>query len=254
MPVKLTLTSTEFNELSDDRKADYLIQPDMSYKLDLGPGIFTDTEDPAKLKSALESEREETRKAKAAADKLEKEKLEAERSKLTSADEIKAHYEKQLADERKKIADERKADERKRVESQTQAAEQMRKTKALEIASSMFGTNAVILLPHVEAMLKAVPGEQPGVEIIDPANGLAAIDQNFDNFKKSLSTNPLFAPMVVVSHASGGGANDGGTSTGLPSGTTSEGKPKTYGDYKPGELKSIKENDPARWKELLSTK
>lgn len=254
MPVKLTLTATEFEALSDDRKADYLIQPDMSYKLDLGPGVFTSDKDPSKLETALEFERAETKKAKAAADRLEAEKLEADRSKITDVEQLRDSFKKELDDFKKQTANEKKQEEAKRKQAELQAAQGQVKTKALEIASKLFGTNADLMLPHVEQRLGIIGDDNPTLAIIDPTTGQQSLDQNFENFEKALSTHPSFAPMVVVSHASGGGANDGGTSTGLPSGTTSEGKPKTYGDYKPGELKAIKEKDPARWKELLATK
>lgn len=254
MPVKLTLTSTEFNELSDDRKADYVVQPDMSYKLDLGPGVFTDTQDPAALKSALENERTQHAATKKAADKLEAEKLEADRSKITDVEQMRESFKKELDDFKKETANEKKQEEAKRKQAELQAAQGQVKTKALEIASKLFGTNAALMLPHVEQRLGIVGDDAPTLAIIDLTTGQQSLDQNFENFEKALSTHPNFAPMVVVSHASGGGANDGGTSTGLPSGTTSEGKPKTYGDYKPGELKEIKEKDPARFKELQSNK
>ena len=253
MALKATLTATEFEALDEGMKEHYAIQPDMSYNIDLGEGVFIDNEDPQKLKASLQAEREETKKAKAAADRLEKEKLQAERDKLTDAEEIKAHYEKQLTDEKKRQADEQKAAEKQRLESQTQMAESLRKAKALELTSSLFGKNTAIMLPHVENMLKAVPGDSPSVQIVDPTTGLPALDQNFDNFKQSLSTNELYSPMVIVSQASGGGAN-GAKSTGLPSGTRDDGKPKTYSDYTPGELLSIKKENPEQFKKLKSTR
>lgn len=253
MPLKLTLNTEQYNALSDDLKTEYTMQPDLSYKLSLEAGVFTTDRDPANLMSALEAEREETRKAKAAANRLEKAAKDAERAKLTDVEAIRASYEKDLADERKKLEDER-AEEKDRVKkAQAHSAEQMKKSKALELASSLFGTNAAILLPHVEAMIKAVPGDSPTLQIIDPITGIATLDQDFGNFKKSLSTNPTFAPMVVVTKASGGSANDG-RSKGLPASTTTEGKPKTYRDYTPGELLEIKNSDPDLFKELRSNR
>ena len=60
--------------------------------------------------------------------------------------------------------------------------------------------------------------------------------------------------MVVVSKASGGGANDGNRSSGLPASTTDDGKTKTYGDYLPSELLAIKKEEPERFKALQSTR
>lgn len=252
MALKHKISATEFGALPEVLKSEYKIQADMSYKLDLGDGVFITDKDPAGLLSALESEREETRKAKAAADRLEADKKQSERDKLTSVDEIKAHFQKELDERDKRAAAEKKEIERKQLEQAKTVAEGMRKQKALEIASELFGTSAPIMLPHIEMGLKAVAGDVPKIEIIDPASGLPVLDQNFENWKKVLSTNPLYAPMIVVSKASGGSAN-GGKSSGIP-GTRDDGKPKTYGDYKPGELLAIKQSDPKLFEHLLSTK
>jgi len=254
MPVKLKLTATEFAELSDDRKTDYVIQPDMSYKLDLEAGVFTDTQDPAALKAAIENERKQHAATKKAFDKLEAEKLEADRSKITDVEEMRASFKKELDDFKKQAEDEKKQQKKERIEALEKAVQGQLKAKALEISSKLFGTNASLMLPHVEQRLAIAGGDDPKIVIVDPLTGNTSLDQNFENFEKALSTHPSFAPMVVISHASGGGANDGGTSTGLPNGTTSEGKPKTYSDYTPGELKKIKETDLARFRELQSNR
>jgi len=253
MALKHKITSSEFETLSDELKKEYKIQADMSYQLDLGQGVYVTDRDPTGLMSALEAEREETRKAKAAADRLEAEKKAAEMAKITDVEELKKHFDNELKEIQKKAEAERREAEKQRVAQQQQAAEQVRKQRALEVASELFGSHAPIMLPHVEAQLKAVPGESPKVEIIDPASGQPSIDQSLENWKKSLSTNPLYSPMVVVSRASGGSAN-GGQSTGLPASTTNDGKPKTYADYKPAELLAIKREQPDVFQQLKSQK
>jgi hypothetical protein len=253
MALKHIITATEHTALNDALKGEYKLQPDMSYKLDLGEGLFITDKDPSGLMSALEKEREETRKAKAAADRLEAERKEAERAGLTNLEDIKAHFQKELEERDKRAAAEKKEIEKARLAQQQVSADQAKKTKALELASTIFGSNAPIMLPHIEMALKAVAGETPKVEIIDPATGMPSLDQNFDNFKTRLLTNPLYAPMIVVSKASGGSANDG-KSTGLPSGTKDDGKPKTYADYSPAELLALKREKPELFTQLKSTK
>lgn len=250
MALKHKISADDFSKLPDALKTEYKIQADMSYQLDLGEGVFITDKDPAGLFSALEKEREETRKAKAAADRLEAEKKQAELAKLTDVEQIKQHFQKELDERDKRYEAERKAAEKERLQQQTVAAEAARKAKALEVASSLFGTNAPLMLPHIEMALKAVPGESPRVEIIDPATNLPSLDQNFDNWKRTLSTNPLFAPMIVVSKSSGGSAN-GGKSNGIP-GVRDDGKPKTYSDYKPSELLALKREQPEVFKSLHS--
>ena len=253
MALKVKLTSAEYEALPDVLKTEYKMQADMSYAIDLGVGTFVTDQDPAGLKSALENEREETRKAKAAADRLEKEKLEAERAGITDVEKLRESFSKELADERKRVADEKAAEAKQRKEAQELAAAQLVKTRALEIAAPLFGTGAAVVLPHIEGMLQPVPGEVPGVQFVDPVTKTPLLDQDLENFKKTLSTNELLKPMLVVSRASGGSANDR-KSSGLPAGTTADGKPKTYDDYKPGELKAIKDSDPAKFEALKSAR
>lgn len=252
MALKYKISSTEFASLSDDMKKEYKMQGDFTYQLDLGENVFVTDKDPAGLMSALEAEREETRKAKAAADRLENEKKEAERAKITDVEELKAHFQKELEERDKRAEADRKTAEKRQLEQQRSAAEALRKQTALEAASSLFGTNAPLMLPHLEQALRAVPGDSPKVEIIDPTTGLPSVDQNLENWKKSLSTNELYKPMIVVSKASGGSANDGkGLGT---SGTREDGKPKTYYDYKPSELLALKRENPELFSQIRSTK
>lgn len=253
MALKHKINDTEFQTLSDELKKEYKVQADFTYQLDLGEGVFVTNKDPSGLMSALESEREETRKAKAAADRLEAEKKAAEMAKITDVEELRKHFDNELKEMQRKAEAEKKEAEKQRLSQQQAAADSLKKQKALEVASTLFGTNAPIMLPHIEQALRGVPGDSPKVEILDPATGAPSIDQNFDNWKKSLSTNELYAPMIVVSKASGGSANDG-RSSGLPSSHTNDGKPKTYHDYQPQELLAIKRENPELFQKLKSTK
>lgn len=250
MTLKVSVSSTDYNSLSDDLKKEYQLQADGSYKLDLG-GLFVDTEDPQRLKSSLEAEREEHRKTKAVMDRLEQEKLDAERSKITDIDQLRESFKKELEDRDKRIDQEKKEAEKKLQEQQLSIAQGHRDQEALRIATELFGQQAPLLLPHIQKRLEAVPGDNPGVKIVDPLTGQALIDQNLENFKKSISTDPLFKPMVVVSRASGGGANDGSSSV---LGTKSDGQPKTYNDYTPAELLAIKRENPEQFKSLAQSR
>lgn len=253
MALKHTITADEHAALSDELKKEYKINAQMGYDIDLGDSVFVTDKDPSGLMTALEKEREEVKRVKAVADRLEKEKLDAERSKITDVEELRKSFSEEMAAERKKLQDEQKKIEKERIERQTQSAEALKKQKALEVASELFGTNAPIMLPHIEASLKAVPGDQPTVQIIDATTGQPTIEQDFGKFKENLSTNKMYAPMIVVSNASGGSAN-GGNSSGIPSATTADGKPKSYSDYSPAELLAIKRENPEQFQKLKSQK
>lgn len=245
----MTLTQSEFEGLSESLQKEYALQTDGTHKLDLGPDVFTTDKDPSALFTALQAERDEVKKLKGIADKLEAEKKSTELSKLTDIEEVKAHFQQQL-DERDKAA-KREAEARKAelVQQREGVAKQQASAKALEVASELFGTKAAIFLPHIERMLKGSVDSagNPVLEILDPTTNLPNIDQNFENFKQSVSTNPLFKDSVVVSNASGGSANDSNSSSGT---TRNDGSAKGYKDYTPAELLAIKREDPARFSNL----
>jgi hypothetical protein len=250
----LTLTTAEFTAISDDLKKEYQLTTDGTYKLDLGPNVFTTDKDPEGLFSALEKTREELKTVKAVADKFEAEKKQTEIDGIKSVAELKEHFQSQL-DARDAAA--KAAEEKQKVELAAQRqnnADRMAREKALTIASELFGTNAAIMLPHVQGMLKGkVSAEgQASIEITDIATNLPSIDQSFENFQKSLSTNEMFKSMVVVSKASGGSANGDGKSTTLAT-TKDDGSPKTYNDYNSGELVRMKRDQPEAFQTLLES-
>lgn len=253
--LKHKITATEYAELSDEMKAHYAVQPDMSYNIDLGPTVFIDTEDPARLKASLEAERAETKKAKAAADRLEAEKKEAERSKITDIDQLRESFKQEIDDYKKEVKEERKREADEKKQALQRVVEGQVKAKALELSAKLFGTNAALMLPHVEQRLGVINGDtdNPTVGIMNVDTGQQAVDQNFENFEKSLSTHPSFSPMVVATKASGGGANDGNRFSSLAN-TTDDGKTKTYRDYSPAELLQIKKEEPDRFESLKSTR
>lgn len=254
MAIKTKITSAEFATIDDTLKSHYQLQTDGTYSVDLGPGVFVTDKDPAGLMSALEKEREENKRVKAIADKLEAEKLAAETSKITDVEQLKAHFQQQLEERDRKAAAEKKEQEKAIAAQRQAAADQAAREQALRVASELFGTQAPLLLPHVQGMLRGQigPDGTPRVEVVDPTTGLPSLDQNLESFKKSLSTNELFKPMVVVTKASGGSANDN-KATGLAT-KKDDGTPKKYSDYNSGELVRLKREQPDLFQSLLDSR
>lgn len=250
--LNVTLTSEQFELLSDPLKAEYKLDVTGKYNLDLQPDVFITDKDPKGLMSALEAEREESKRVRAIADAFELKAKETEVAGLKTVEEVKVH----MAGELLKLQDQRRQDlEQQAAELQKQreaTAKQQADAKALEVATTLFGTKAALMLPHVRAQVvgKLDSAGQPIVEIVDPSTGNASIDQNFDNFSKGLSTNPLYSDMVVVSNASGGSANGGNPSKG----TNSDGTPLKFNDYKPTELVALRKSDPDLFQQLLKQK
>ena len=249
--LNVTLDATKFAALSDELKGQYNLQSDGSYKLDLG-GVFTTDKDPAGLFSALEKEREENKKLKTIADGFESDaakaaadKLAADQGNLKTVEDVRAHFEAEL-----KKRDDATVAEKNRLQALTAA--QALDAKAMEVAQAVFKDNAAIMLPHVKAQLTVLPGDTPVVQVLDATTGTASMDQNFENFHKALSTDERFAPMVVVSKASGGSAN-GDKFNGLAT-TKDDGTQKTYGDFNSGELVRLRSEQPEKFQQLLTSR
>lgn len=88
---------------------------------------------------------------------------------------------------------------------------------AVSIAAELSGDNAALLLPHITPRLTAdLSGEKPLTRVIDKDGKPSAL--SVDDLKKELSGNKLFAPIIIASKASGGGAagrpGNGGAATG----------------------------------------
>lgn len=88
---------------------------------------------------------------------------------------------------------------------------------ATSIAAELSGDNAALLLPHITPRLVAdLSGERPLTRIVDKDGKPSAL--SVDDLKKELSGNKLFAPIIIASKASGGGAagksGNGGAGTG----------------------------------------
>lgn len=246
MALKTSINLTEFTALPDVLKSEYVVQSDGGYKLDLGNFFVTDR-DPAGLMSALEKEREESKKAKAAADRLEAEKRKADLDKITDIEQLKLHFTQELEKQQKVAEAARKETERQLLEQRQTAAKQHVRQEAMKLATDLFGPSAPALLPAMEMHFKAVAGEMPSLEIVDPATGKPYLDQSVESLKKSLLTNPIFMPMIVASKASGGSANDG---TKGVSAKKADGSPKGFDDYSGAELADILAKNPTEYERL----
>lgn len=252
MPLKPILTTVEFETLADTLKTEYKLQGDGTYKLDLVGAFLTD-KDPAGLLSALENERKEHASTKSKFDSIIQERDAAKKAeelakatKSGDIEQLKAHFQLQI-DEQKKLFEAERQQQKEAIEAQRKAAaDQARDAKAMSIATELFGTKAPIMLPHVKARLEGVPGDIPAVQFLD-SSGKPDLIGNEETLKQSFLTNDTYADMLVVSNASGGSAN-GGTKQ-IPSRTAS-GQAKRFGDYSPGELSKIRQDNPREYDRL----
>lgn len=252
--IKVSLTAAEFAELPDALKEHYKLGADGGYTVDLGPDVYTTDRDPAGLLSALEAEREETRKAKAAADRLEAEAKKAKLEGATSVEEVTAHFTAELEAMKKAQKDREKAAAAELAQQRQASADTAAREAALKLATDIFGDKAALMLPHVQARFQGTVAEDGsvGMKLIDPTTGQPSLDQSLENLKQSLSTNPMYKDMVVVSKASGGSANGGNGSPATL--TKDDGTAKKWGDFSSGELMRLKQQQPEVFENLRNTR
>ena len=261
--LKINLSNEEFENLTDGFKEHYKLDVNSGkYKLDLGPDVFTTDKDPGALLRAVDHEKERFKKANETAEEYEKKykelenwKKEQERSGIKDIDELKESFKQDLED-MKNAYEEKERKNKEILEKQKEiAANQLLEKTALEYSQKIFSDNAGVMLPHVKSRMKLSLGEltdAPKIEFLSE-DGITNIpEQNFQAFEKSLLTNESFARMKVVSKASGAsGSGEGKTAVDT---SHADGSKKVYSDYKPGELKRLKETDPELFKELFTNR
>lgn len=258
MALKHSISATEFASLNDVLKKEYVLDATGNYRIDLG-GMFVTDKDPAGLFSALENERAEHKATKTKFDAITKERDDARQAAqlaeaqktgdieaikkvmLESVEATKQQFQKQVDEANQRVA-----------KQQEFVANNLRQTEATKLATDLFGDRAALMLPHVLARLKAVPGDNPKLEIVKD-DGTPDLSMDLDGYKKSLLTNPLFKDMIVASKASGGSANEG-TGKNVPATQNQDGSARTYDQYKPGELMALKQSNPELFNRLKIAK
>lgn len=258
MALKTKLTAFEYAALNDVLKAEYKIQSDGNYTIDLG-GAFVTDKDPSALMNALELERNEHKATKSKFDSVVAERDAAKKQaelaalqKTGDAEQLKQFFEKQMA-EVKATFEAQQAAEKQKIELQQKAmAEQFRKNKATELATELFGSKAPLFVPALLEKMTVKTGEfgqEPVLEFVGD-NGVPLLGATKESFKQTLLTNPLYKDMIVVSHASGGSANEGKD---IPGTRNSDGSPRKFKDYSSGELMRLKKNSPEEFRKLLAS-
>lgn len=198
MALKMKLTGTEFESLSEDLQKEYKKSGD-GYALDL-----TDYEDPAELRRAKDREKQEKREA------------------LEELKQLKAKLDKMDNEDARKKGDidtlekswQRKLDEREASYNEALSKANASLTKLLvsdtakSMASKLAGKNADILLPHIERRLTAdlEHSDGPRTRVLDQKGELSAA--TLEDLSKEFVENDKFSSIVIASKASGSGALD----------------------------------------------
>lgn len=100
-----------------------------------------------------------------------------------------------------------------------------------------------LLLPHIQSRLTTeIHDGQPRVRVLDAAGNPSAL--SVDDLRKEIATNPLFAPILAGSRASGGGQ------TGQSSGGTSR---KPFDQMTDSEKVELRKADPQEYKRVVDS-
>lgn len=236
MALKLVITPTEFEALSEGHKAAYVKdEASGKYKLDVDPADVPDVEGLRRKNQELLDEKKE--------EKRKREEAERERAKKDGdIESLEKSWQTRLETETGALRTEKDAAQRQ-LERLTvgRAATEI----AAELAVVTNGvSSAKALLPHVERRLSmetTAEGEIK-VRVLDASGKPSAmtIEQLKDEFKND----PVFAPLIQATKA-GGGGGDGNKSK---SGGALE---KPFGDMTTDERTELQKKDPAKFK-LLS--
>ena len=144
--LKVSLSAAEYTELDDVLKNEYALQTDGVYKVDLGPDVFTTDRDPVGLMSALTKERDENRKVREVADRLEAERKTAELDGAKNVEQVRELFRKELEERDAKAKEEREAREAELMQQRQTNATRLANEEALKIASDLYGSQASLML------------------------------------------------------------------------------------------------------------
>jgi len=238
MALKHKLTQTEFDALATDvLKNEYKKSGD-GYILDV-----TGIDDVTELRRAKDREVEAARVAREERDEARRKVSELEASSSRETRDI-ATIERSWQEKVTNIETKHKT-ETDALRSALQ--KRFRDDVAKGIAAELAGENYDVILPHIQNRLAAeMDGENPVTRVLDKDGKPSAL--TLDELKKEFVDNKKFAPIIVISNATGGGAGSSGASrTGANGGA---GKSKKFADLNDAERVALFKENPAEFNRL----
>lgn len=246
MSLKRKITKAEYDALNALLQAEY--------KAD-GADFVLDAQgfdDPGELKRALDREKQEKKEAKEKAEALE-----LKLATITDVDARRAGDVVTLEKSWKVKMDAAQAESDAKLKAKDGILQGLLVNNvAQEMASELGGENAAILLPHIITRLTAdLTGEKPLTRVLDKDGKPSAF--SVEDLKKEISGNKLFAPVIVASRASGGGAA-GGNRTGNGGAGTGQKKFSELNDlertqmYKDNPTEFAKQSEAAQHERLVA--
>jgi hypothetical protein len=208
MALKRILTAAEFAALNAALKSEYKPEGD-GYVLDL-----TDYEDPAALKRAKDHEKEARKNAEKSAKDLQDQlaALTEERDNILKGAIPKADVEKLESSYKTKAATREKELTDRLTALQGNLQTMLVDNVATSLASKL-STAPAVILPHIRARLSAeIADGKASTRVLDREGKLSAL--TIEDLEKEFIANKDFAPILVASKGSGGGAAGSGKGSG----------------------------------------
>jgi hypothetical protein len=195
MALKRKIDKATYDALNDALKVEY--KPE-------GADFVLDAEgfdDAAELKRAKEHEVTARKTAEAEAKRL-KEKLDT----ITQTDAERAGDVEALEKSwKKKLTDADAVHQGELAKKDAFIKDTLVDSIALKLASDLAGDNATIILPHIKQRLQAdMSGSKPMTRVLDKNGEPSAL--SVEELKAEFANDKRFAPVVIASKASGGGA------------------------------------------------
>ena len=255
MPIKASLSVSEFNSLPDESKSLY-VMVDNEYKLDVSGGYLIDN-DPKALLNAKNHEVEKRKSVEAelkmikdkAAQEIQKAKEQAENKaredaiKNNDAAALHADLQKQIQAMQKTHAQEIEL-QRAEVKRQTELVRQTKLNTAASEMASKISTSPSLLSPLIMNRLEL---DQEGNVVAKDNSGTINPNFNLSGLEKEFIDNKEYAPIIIGSKASGA---SGSTSSGSPVETTG----KKWKDFSSEQLVQLRNENPAGYEELKATR
>ena len=231
---KYLLSKEEFDALTDEQKAFYK-ESGGNYQLQIEgmpdiPDVSGLQKKVDELLSEKKSEQEKRRQAEEAAKKAAEEQArkngDIESLEKSWAEKLKARESELLAQLQEKDAS-----------LHTLLVDNVAQTLATKLA----GDAAPLIMPHIKSRLSVEEGK---TRVVDSAGHPSAF--TIDDLEKEFRSNPLFAPVIIGSKATGTGGDTHHHSTGKSTG-------KTWKDYTEAERIRLFEENPEEFKRLAKT-
>ncbi|MCW2254076.1 hypothetical protein M2263_000167 [Providencia alcalifaciens] len=231
---KYLLTKEEFDALTDEQKTSYK-ESGGNYQLQIeGMPEIPDVSGLQKKMEELLSEKKAEQEKRRQAEELAKKSAEDQARKSGDIESLEKSWAEKLKTRESELLAQLQ-------EKDTNLHTLLVDNVAQTLAAKLAGDAAPLIMPHIKSRLSVEEGK---TRVVDAAGHPSA--SSIDDLEKEFRSNPLFAPVIIGSKATGTGGDTHHHSTGKSTG-------KTWKDYTEAERIRLFEENPEEFKRLAKT-